>query len=35
VGELDLEVLAILGVDNHGDGLANSELSALDVDLLQ
>ena len=34
VRELDLEVLAVLGVDLHGDGLANGELSAEDVDLV-
>ena len=34
VRELDLEVLAVLGVDLHGDWLANGELSAEDVDLV-
>lgn len=34
VRELDVEVLAVLGVDTHGDGLANGELSAEDVDLV-
>ena len=31
--ELNLVVLAILGVDDHGDGLADSELGAEDVNL--
>lgn len=34
VVELDVEVLAVLGVDTHGDGLANGELSAEDVNLV-
>lgn len=34
VGQLDLEGLAILGLDDHGDGLAGGELGGLDVDLL-
>lgn len=33
VEELDLVVLAILGVDDHGDGLANGKLSAENVNL--
>ena len=33
--ELDLEGLAVLGVDDHGDGLANGQLGGEDVDLLQ
>lgn len=34
VGQLNVEGLAILGLDNEGDGLAGCELSALDVNLL-
>lgn len=34
VGQLDVERLAILGLDNECDGLAGGELSALDVNLL-
>lgn len=33
VDELDVEGLAVLGLDGHSHGLANSELSALEVDL--
>lgn len=33
VGQLDVERLAILGLDNQGNGLAGLELGALDVDL--
>lgn len=33
VGKLDLEGLAVLGVDPHGEGLANLELSAQKIDL--
>lgn len=33
VGQLDLEGLAILRLDDHGDGLARLELSGLDVNL--
>jgi hypothetical protein len=33
VVQLDLERLAVLGVDDHGDGLANGQLGAEDIDL--
>lgn len=33
VGQLDLEGLALLGLDDHGEGLANLELGALQVNL--
>ena len=33
VRQLDLELRAILGVDDHGDGLADGELGGEDVDL--
>ena len=33
VVQLNFEGLAILGVDPHGNGLANSQLGAQDVDL--
>lgn len=33
VGKLDLEGLAILGVDPHGEGLANLELGAQKINL--
>lgn len=35
VGQLDVERLAILGLDDQGNGLAGLELGALDVNLLQ
>lgn len=35
VGQLDVERLAILGLDNEGDGLAGFELGALNVNLFQ
>lgn len=33
--ELDLVARTVLGVDNHGHGLANCEFGALDVNLLR
>lgn len=33
MAQLDLKGLAVLGLDNQGDGLARLELSALDVNL--
>lgn len=33
MGKLDLEGLAVLGVDPHGEGLANLELGAEKIDL--
>lgn len=33
VGQLDLEGLAVLGLDDHRKGLANRKLGALQVDL--
>ena len=34
MGKLDLEGLAVLGVDSHGEGLANLELGAQKIDLV-
>lgn len=33
MGKLDLEGLAVLGVNPHGEGLANLELGAQKIDL--
>lgn len=35
VGQFDVEGLAILGLDDQGDGLAGRELGAFNVDLSQ